>query len=285
MLRPRARPKLKTPAQLALMREAGRMVAEVLALMERMVRPGVTTGDLNDAAGEKMRELGADRPSFLHYKVGGRVYPANICASIDDEIVHGIPGRCQYQGTLTRDRVLEEGQVVTVDCGVVYQRFHGDSAVTLPVGEIAPEKRELLTTCREALWAGIRQVGPGKRLTDIAAAIEGEVRRRQDELGVRYGLVEEYVGHGIGESLHEDPQVPNYVSSHLRRNDLVLEPGLVIAIEPMVCEGTHRTRTLRDGWTVVTRDGRASAHFEHTIAVTEDGYQVFTARADGQATH
>lgn len=281
--RSRETPRAKTADELVLMREAGRMVAEVLALMAEMVAPGVTTGDLNEAAGAKIKELGADRPSFLNYVVGGKPYPANICVSIDEEIVHGIPGRCVHRGRTVSDRPLREGQVVSIDCGVVYQGYHGDSAVTLPVGEIDPAISEVLAVCRDALWAGIEQVQPGNRLTDVARAIEAHVRGR--ERGRRFGIVEEYVGHGIGRNLHEAPQVPNYVSSHLKRNDIVLEPGLVICIEPMVCLGTRRTRTLSDGWTVVTRDGKPAAHFEHTIAVTEDGHEVFTRRADGGATH
>ena len=284
MLRQRNGPRRKTPDELVRMREAGRMVAEVLEFVRPMVAPGVTTGDLNEAAGEKMKELGGT-PSFLNYVVRNKIYPGNLCISIDDEIVHGIPGRCVYRGKRVPDRALEAGQVVTVDCGVLYDGYHGDSAVTFPVGDISPEKEALLETCRLGLWAGIEQLKPGNRLTDIARAIETKIRDRQRELGVRYGIVEEYVGHGIGQSLHEPPQVPNYVSNHLRRNDLVLEAGFVIAIEPMVCMGTRKTKELADGWTVITRDRKPSAHFEHTIAVTADGYEVLTARADGKTTH
>jgi methionyl aminopeptidase len=284
MLHRRERPIIKTGSALERMREAGRCVAEVLALLEGMLAPGVTTGDLNEAAGEFIHELGGT-PSFLGYVVQNKTFPANICVSVDDEIVHGIPGRCVHRGREVPDRVLEAGSVVTVDCGVIYDGYHGDSAVTWPVGEISSELQDLLDTCREGLWAGIRAVGPGKRLTDVAEAIETEIRRREVAADRRYGLVEEYVGHGIGESLHEPPQVPNYVSQHLRRNDMVMDPGLVIAIEPMVCLGTRKTRELSDGWTVVTRDGERSAHFEHTVAVTEDGFEVFTARAQGGTTH
>jgi methionyl aminopeptidase len=274
----------KTERELERMRVAGRMVAEVLALMKAMVKPGVTTGDLNEAAHAKMKELGGV-PSFLGYVVGGKAYPAVLCISIDDEVVHGIPGRCMYRGKLIPDRALEEGQVVSIDCGVIYQGYHGDSAVTLPVGKIAPEVSELLSVCRDALWSGIKAMKPGAKLSDLAKAIEGEVRRRETEKTGRYGIVEEYVGHGIGTKLHEAPQVPNFFSPSLLRNDLVLKKGLVIAIEPMVNQGTHKTKTLADGWTVVTKDKKPSAHFEHTIAVTDDGYQVFTLMDDGTATH
>lgn len=274
----------KSDNELKRMREAGRMVAEVLGLMKDMVKPGVTTGDLNEAAHAKMRELGG-QPSFLGYVVGGKAYPAVLCISIDDEVVHGIPGRCMYRGKMVPDRKLQEGQVVSIDCGVIYQGFHGDSAVTLPVGDVAPEVAELLSVCRDALWAGIKMVKTGNRLSDVARAIEGEVRRRETEKTGRYGIVEEYVGHGIGTRLHESPQVPNFFSPALLRNDLVLKKGLVIAIEPMVNLGTHKTKTLGDGWTVVTKDKKPSAHFEHTIAVTDDGPEVFTLRADGSSTH
>lgn len=274
----------KTERELERMRVAGRMVAEVLALMKAMVRPGVTTGDLNEAAHAKMKELGGV-PSFLGYVVGGKAYPAVLCISIDDEVVHGIPGRCMYRGKLIPDRALEEGQVVSIDCGVIYQGYHGDSAVTLPVGKITPEVTELLSVCRDALWSGIKAMRPGAKLSDLAKAIEGEVRRRETEKTGRYGIVEEYVGHGIGTKLHEAPQVPNFFSPSLLRNDLVLKKGLVIAIEPMVNQGTHKTKTLADGWTVVTKDKKPSAHFEHTIAVTDDGFEVFTLMSDGNATH
>jgi methionyl aminopeptidase len=274
----------KTDRELERMRVAGRMVAEVLAVMKEMVKPGVTTGDLNEAAHAKMREL-KGQPSFLGYVVGGKAYPAVICVSVDDEVVHGIPGRCMYRGKMIPDRALEEGSVVSIDCGVIHQGYHGDSAVTLPVGKVAPEVTELLSVCRDALWAGIRAVKPGNRLSDVARAIEGEVRRRETDKTGRYGIVEEYVGHGIGTRLHESPQVPNFFSPSLLRNDLVLKKGLVVAIEPMVNLGTHKTKTLADGWTVVTKDKKPSAHFEHTIAVTDDGQQVFTLRDDGSATH
>lgn len=262
------------------MREAGRMVAEVLRLMQELVAPGVTTGDLNEAAHQRMRELGGT-PSFLGY-MG---YPAVLCISVDDEVVHGIPGRCEFRGAQTPDKMLAAGQLVSVDCGVICDGFHGDSAVTLPVGEITPEASYLLETCRLGLWGGIEQVRPGAKVSDIARAIEGAIRARETTATGKFGIVEEYVGHGIGRELHEPPQVPNYVSRFALRTDTVLEPGMVIAIEPMVNAGGRHCRTLRDGWTVVTKDGRLSSHFEHTVAVLEDGFEVFTKRADGSATH
>jgi methionyl aminopeptidase len=274
----------KTERELERMRVAGRMVAEVLATLKAMVRPGCTTGDLNEAAGAKMKEL-EGTPSFLGYVVNGKAYPANICVSIDDEVVHGIPGRCMYRGKPVPDRTLLEGQIISIDCGVIHQGYHGDSAITVPVGAVTPEVTELMAVCRDSLWAGIKAVRPGARLSDVARAIETAVRARETPATGQYGIVEEYVGHGIGQKLHEAPQVPNFVSSALLRNDLVLKKGLVIAIEPMVNMGTRKTRTLGDGWTVVTKDKKPSAHFEHTVAVTDDGQEVLTSLPDKTTTH
>lgn len=274
----------KTERELERMRVAGRMVAEVVATMRAITKPGVTTGDLNEAAGAKMKELGGT-PSFLGYVVGGRAYPANICVSIDDEVVHGIPGRCPYRGRPTPDRVLNEGQIVSVDCGVIYQGYHGDCAITLPVGKVAPEVTKLMEVCRTGLWAGLEAVRPGAKLSDVARAIETKIRSQETAETGTYGIVEEYVGHGIGQRLHEAPQVPNFVSAGLLKNDLILKKGLVIAIEPMVNMGTRKTRTLKDGWTVVTQDKKPSAHFEHTVAVTDDGFEVLTRLPDGTFTH
>lgn len=266
------------------MREAGRRVADTLTTLSAMVRPGVTTGDLNEAAGARIRELGGT-PSFFGYVVDRKRYPANICVSVDEEVVHGIPGRCVHGRREVPDRALREGQVVSIDCGVIFEGWQGDSAVTLPVGQVSAEVLDLLEVCRSALWAGLRTLRPGSRLSDLAGAIEGTVRDAARGSGRDYGLVEDFVGHGIGRALHEPPQVPNYVSRELRRSDLVLQPGVVLAVEPMVNLGSKRVRTLRDGWTVVTKDGAPSAHFEHTVAVTEEGFEVLTLRADGSATH
>lgn len=280
MLRARENPIVKTDREIEKMRVSGRMVADVLGLMQEMVKPGVTTGDLNEAAFAKMKEMGGE-PSFLNYRAGSKdPYPAVVCISIDEEIVHGIPGRCHYRGAVTKDRPLKEGELVSIDCGVKFEGWHGDSAVTLPVGPVTPEKQKLMDVCREALWAGIREIKPLAKLSELATAIEGAVRKHADE---SYGIVEEYVGHGIGRHLHEPPQVPNFYSSKMQ--DFVLRKGYVIAIEPMINLGTRKTQELSDGWTVVTRDRKPSAHFEHTIAVTEAGYEVLTLRTDGKATH
>jgi methionyl aminopeptidase len=270
------RPIVKTDAEIEKMRVAGRMVADVLALLASITKPGTTTGDLNEVAYNKMREMGGE-PSFLNYRAGSKdPYPAVVCISIDEEIVHGIPGRCHYRGAVTKDRALVEGELVSIDCGVKFEGWHGDSAVTFPVGNVPPEKQTLMDVCREALWAGIRAVKPSAKLSEIAMAIQGSVPKN-------YGIVEEYVGHGIGRSLHEPPQVPNYYSPKMQ--DQVLTKGYVIAIEPMINMGTRKTQELSDGWTVVTRDRKPSAHFEHTIAVTETGFEVLTLRSDGKATH
>jgi len=266
---------IKSKRELKYMREAGRMVAEVLALMKEMVEPGVTTQQLNAAAGRRMAELGGE-PSFLGY----RGFPANICVSINEEVVHGIPGGCQFRGSVTADRTLVAGDVVSIDCGVIHRNYHGDSAVTLPVGAVPSEIENLLRVGREAMHAGIRAMHPASLLSDVSGAIEKEILGNGE-----FGIVEEYVGHGIGRSLHEDPQVPNYVSASLRRNDVTLTKGLVLALEPMVNLGSRHVETLSDGWTVVTKDRKYSVHFEHTIAITEDGPVIFTTRGDGSATH
>jgi methionyl aminopeptidase len=272
-------PIVKTDSEIEKMRISGRMVADVLAVLQAMIKPGVSTGDINEAAFAKMKEMGGE-PSFLNYRAGNKdPYPAVVCLSVDEEIVHGIPGRCHYRGAVTKDRVLQEGELISIDCGVKYQGYHGDSAVTLPVGKVSPEKEKLMAVCREALWAGIRETKALSKLSEIASAIEREVRKHPEN----YGIVEEYVGHGIGRSLHEPPQVPNFYSSKMK--DATLRKGFVIAIEPMINLGTKKTQELSDGWTVVTRDRKPSAHFEHTIAVTEAGPEVLTLRADGKATH
>ncbi|HZV00807.1 MAG TPA: type I methionyl aminopeptidase [Planctomycetota bacterium] len=277
--RGREPPIIKTEREIEKMRVSGRMVAEVLAVLKALVKPGTTTGDLNEAAYAKMKELGGE-PSFLNYTAGSKEpYPAVVCISIDEEIVHGIPGRCHYRGTVTKDRTLQEGELVSVDCGVKYDGFHGDSAVTFAVGKVSPEKQKLMDVCRESLWAGIRAVKPNAKLSEVAAAIEGSIRQHQEP----YGIVEEYVGHGIGRHLHEPPQVPNFAKGV--KTEYILKKGYVIAIEPMVNMGTRKTQELSDGWTVITRDRKPSAHFEHTIAVTEAGHEVLTLRADGSATH
>jgi methionyl aminopeptidase len=251
---------IKTRAEIEVMRRAGIVVAETLALLREAVRPGVTTAELDAVAQEHIRACGATS-NFKGY----HGYPATICASVNDEIVHGIPG----------DRRLVEGDIVSLDCGAVVEGWHGDAAVTLPVGDISAESTELLATTEGALWAGLAAARVGARLGDIGHAVESSVRSRGD-----YGVVEEYVGHGIGTEMHQPPNVPNYGSPG---KGLRLDEGLVVAIEPMVNLGTRHTRELEDGWTVVTQDGSRSAHFEHTVAILPEGPWVLTALDGGAA--
>jgi methionyl aminopeptidase len=248
----------KSPEELDRMRRAGRIVADTISTVLEAVRPGATTADLDEVAERHIRGEGA-APSFLGYR---GTYPATICASIDDEIVHGIP---------SATRRLEEGHLLSLDFGAIWEGFHADSAVSVFVGGVAPNEdaARLVKTTEEALFAGIGAVQPGGRLSDIGHAIESVV------VPTGLGLVREYGGHGIGRSMHEDPFIQNFGRPG-RGPDL--RPGLVIAIEPMVMLGEEETRVLADDWTVVTADGSLAAHFEHTVAVTEDGPEVLTAR-------
>ncbi len=250
------RPSIKSPRELEAMRQAGQVVARMIAAIMRAVEPGMTTQDLDDVAVQELRRHDA-KPAFLGY-LG---FPATICTSVNEEIVHGIPGK----------RVLKEGDLVKCDVGAIVDGMHGDAAVTLPVGEVSGEALQLIEVTRESLNEAIAQVRAGARLGDIGEAVQkyAEVRG--------YGVVREYVGHGIGRRLHEEPQVPNY---GVAGRGQMLRAGMAIAIEPMLNVGTWRTRTLEDGWTVVTADGRLSAHFEHTMAVGEDGAEVMTRLRD-----
>jgi methionyl aminopeptidase len=237
------------------MRAAGRIVAATIDTVLGAVRPGVSTADLDRVAEDFIRERDAT-PSFKGY----RGFPASICASLNDEVVHGIP---------SPKRILKEGDVLSLDFGAIWEGYHADSAVTVLVGEPpSAEAEKLVRVTEEALEAGISQIRPGGRLSDISHAVQQVVE------GAGFSVVREYVGHGIGRSLHEDPQIPNY---GLPGRGPELRPGLVVAVEPMVTMGDWRTRVLADDWTVVTADGSLAAHFEHTIAVTEGGHEVLTA--------
>ncbi|MDX6285502.1 MAG: methionyl aminopeptidase [Frankiales bacterium] len=244
------------------MRAAGLVVARTLDLLRAAVAPGVTTGELDEVARESLRAEGAGS-SFLGY----HGFPAVICASVNDEIVHGIPDP---------KRVLLEGDIISLDFGAIIDGYHGDAAITVPVGSVAPELTELLRVTDESLWAGFAAARLGGRMTDISHAVEASVRQSSHP----YGIVEEYVGHGIGTEMHQDPQVPNFGRAGRGPK---LDKGLVLAIEPMVNLGTRRTRLLDDGWTVVTQDGAPSAHFEHTFTLTEEGPWVLTAHDGGAA--
>jgi methionyl aminopeptidase len=252
----------KSPGDLDRMRRAGRIVAGTIDRVLEAVRPNVPTAELDDVAEAYIRDQGAT-PSFKGYGGNGAraPFPASICTSINDEIVHGIP---------SNERTVAEGDLLKLDFGAIWEGFHGDSAMTVIVGDPrTAEADKLVRVTEEALEAGIEQIRPGGRLSDIGAAVE------QVASGAGFEVVREYVGHGIGRSLHEDPQIPNYGRPG---RGPVLKPGLVVAVEPMVNMGGWETRVLADGWTVVTEDGSLSAHFEHTIAVTEDGHEVLTAR-------
>ena len=250
---------IKTPEQLAVMREAGLVVARTLRLLTGAVRPGVTTAELDELAEAEIRAAGAT-PSFKGY-FG---YPATICTSVNEEIVHGIP---------SRQRSLRDGDIISIDCGAIAGGWHGDAAVTVGVGDISAEHARLLQACETALWRGLARARAGGRLGDISHAVEASVARSG-----RYGLVEEYTGHGIGSAMHMDPPVPNYGRPGRGPR---LQPGMALAIEPMVILGSPETVLLDDGWTVVTADGSWAAHFEHTVAITSDGPWVLTAGDGG----
>ena len=246
----------KSPAELAKMRESGRIVGEILGEMEQLIRPGVQPLELDTFAEAHIRKRGA-KPSFKGY----HGFPKSLCISVNEEVVHGIPGR----------RPLREGDIVTIDCGAVLDGWHGDAARTYAVGTADAESLELMRVCKGSLDAGIAACRPHARLGDVSRAVEGFVKEHSS-----FAIVRQYVGHGIGKALHEEPQVPNYYDANFPFGELMLEPGHVFAIEPMINAGGHDVRVLDDLWTVVTADGRRSAHFEHTVAVTENGPEVFT---------
>ncbi|MEQ7126424.1 type I methionyl aminopeptidase [Actinopolymorpha sp. B11F2] len=252
---------LKKPAEIALMRKAGLVVADTLAMLRDAVAPGVTTGELDRLAEELIRSRGAV-PSFMGY-LG---YPASICTSVNDEVVHGIPG----------ERVLRDGDLVSIDCGAIVEGWHGDAAITVGVGEISAELQELARVCEDALWRGLAAMRVGGRLGDVSAAVEAGVR----SAGAAYGIVEDYVGHGIGTQMHQPPNVPNVGKPGKGPR---LQPGWAIAVEPMITLGSLETDVLDDDWTVMTVDGSYAAHVEHTVALTECGPWVLTAHDGGAA--
>ena len=250
----------KSPAELEKMRRAGLLVYQILQRLKELVEPGVSTLDLEVEAERMMKDAGA-KPAFKGYyvpAVGGR-YPFVLCTSVNEEVVHGMP---------SAKRVLKEGDIVSIDTGVAIDGYYGDSAITVPVGRISGETRRLLEVTQESLELAIAQMKAGNRLFDVCGAIERHVTQNG------FSVVREFVGHGIGASLHEEPQVPNYVD---RRNENPrLKEGMVLAIEPMVNAGRPETKVLDDRWTAVTRDGSFAAHFEHTVAVTSNGQWVLT---------
>lgn len=246
---------VKTADEIKIMRDANQIVAEVLSILLDIVEPGLTTYELDRIAEELCRKRGST-PAFKGY----HGFPNSLCVSINEEVVHGIP---------SRKRKLRKGDILSVDFGVFYKGFYGDSAVTIPVGKIKKPVQDLLRVTKESLELGIKQVVPGNRVSDISRAVQehGEANG--------YSIVRQFVGHGIGASLHEGPEVPNFVGKG--QSPRLIE-GMVIAIEPMINLGTHKVKVLRDGWTVITADKKVSAHFEHSIAVTADGPLVLSAR-------
>jgi len=245
---------IKTAEELDRMRAAGLVVARTLRVLTDAAQPGVSTAELDAVAEREIRSAGAE-PSFLGYYG----YPAVICTSVNEEIVHGIP---------SEDRLLQSGDVISIDCGAIVDGWHGDAAISLGVGEIDPADQAMLDACEAALWAGIAQARPDNRLGDVSHAIEESVRAAG-----AYGLVREYTGHGIGTAMHMDPPVPNYGAAGQGPR---LRAGMALAIEPMITRGGERTVELADGWTVVTLDGARAAHFEHTVAITAAGPWVLT---------
>jgi methionyl aminopeptidase len=243
---------LKSHDEIEKMRRSGAIVAEVLTELRGMVKPGVRTIDLDKRSEELTRKKGAN-PAFKGY----RGFPFSLCASINSEVVHGMPS----------DRFLKEGDIISLDFGICYEGYYGDAAITVPVGQVSDKSRKLINVTEEALYQAIDKARVGNRLGDISS----EVQRHVEAFG--FSVVRDYVGHGIGRQLHEDPQIPNFGK---KGRGVELRPGMVFAIEPMVNEGSYDVRVLQDGWTVVTEDGRLSAHFEHTVAITENGPEILS---------
>ncbi|MFD1738305.1 type I methionyl aminopeptidase [Bacillus salitolerans] len=242
----------KTPREIEIMREAGRIVALTHQELKSHIKPGITTKELDAIADSFIRKHNAV-PSFKGYNG----FTGSICASVNEELVHGIPG----------DRMLHEGDIISIDIGAKYNGYHGDSAWTYGVGKISDENQRLLDVTEESLYRGLTEAKPGVRLSNISHAIQVYVESNQ------FSVVREYVGHGIGQDLHEDPQIPHYGPPNKGPR---LKPGMVLAIEPMINAGSRYVKTLQDNWTVVTVDGKMCAHFEHTIAITEEGYEILT---------
>ena len=258
---------IKTPDQIAKMRVAGLLVGETLELLRTEVRPGVSTGELDAIAHENIR-AGGGVPSFLGY--GHPPFPATICASVNDEVVHGIPG----------SRVLQEGDAISIDCGAIIDGWHGDAAITVAVGETRPDVLELMRVTEGSLWAGISAARLGGRVSDISHAVESYVRAQPHPTGGDFGILEDFTGHGIGTAMHQPPNVPNYGRPGRGPK---LERGLALAVEPMITLGSKYAQIGDDGWTVVTEDSSWSAHFEHSFTLTPNGAWILTALDGGKA--
>lgn len=250
---------LKSDDEIERLYRANQIVGEVLSALAEKVAPGVDTLTLDKIAEKMARDQGAI-PSFLNYP-GPTPFPASICASINDEVVHGIP---------TERRVLQDGDIISIDFGVIFEGFNGDSALTLPVGNVSPEAEKLMKYTRDSLFAGIEQAVEGNRLYDISHAIQVTA-----ESG-GFSVVRDFVGHGIGREMHEPPQIPNFGEP---KRGVRLKNGMVFALEPMINAGTYKVRVKKDGWTAATADGRLSAHFEHSIAITKDGPRILSLRS------
>lgn len=249
---------LRTPQELVIMREAGRIVGQVLEQLRAMAKPGVTALDLDAAAEELIRSRGG-KPAFKGYQMPGRPpFPATICASINDGVVHGIPD----------GQKLTAGDIVSIDVGVKYQEFFGDTAATIGIGQVSDKAAKLMQVCREALGLAIEQIRPGNALCKIGETVQQHVEANG------FSVVRDFVGHGIGTAMHQAPEVPNFKTK--RYPDLVMEPGLVLAVEPMINAGGCRIKVEPDEWPVRTADGKLSAHCEHTVAVTPDGHEILT---------
>ncbi|MEV0097069.1 type I methionyl aminopeptidase [Streptomyces sp. NPDC050738] len=263
---------IKTPEQIAKMREAGLVVAAIHAATREAAVPGATTNDLDQVARKVLAEHDA-KPNFLGY--GG--FPATICTSVNEVVVHGIPDE---------KTVLKDGDIISIDCGAIIDGWHGDAAYTAFVGTgHAPELVELSRVTEESMWAGIAAMKKGGRLADVSKAIEGYIRRQPRPASGKYGIIEDYGGHGIGSEMHMDPHLLNYVDRRrlIGRHNPKLVPGFCLAIEPMVSLGTPRTEVLEDDWTVITTDGTWSSHWEHSVALTEEGLLVLTSPDGGKA--
>lgn len=265
MRRHRNQIELKTSAQMQVMRAAGLVVAQALAAMEKACRPGVSTLDLDDIARQVLADAGATS-NFLNYDIGNGPYPGVICASRNDKVVHGIPAA---------DDVLDDGDLISIDFGAIVDGWHGDAAITVAVGTVGAQAAQLTAICRESLWAGLTKVRPNGRLGDVSAAVEAAV-----EADGEWGIVEGYGGHGIGSAMHMDPHVLNY---GLAGTGPKLTTGMALAVEPMVTAGSPDTKELDDGWTVATVDGSLAAHWEHSVAIFDDGPFVLTAVDGGRA--
>jgi methionyl aminopeptidase len=253
---------LRSAREIELMRQAGAVVARVLSKLREEAVPGVTTADLDQIATEMAREADAQTLfKGVPHPGGGQAFPGAICASVNHEVVHGIP---------SQDAVLREGDILSVDFGVRLNGYCGDSATTIPIGKVHPDKQRLMDITQDVLEIAIREARPGVRWSQVAK----KMQRHAEQAG--FSVVRDFVGHGIGTQMHEDPRVPNFVSRELLADDIMLAEGMVLAIEPMINAGTHGVRTLSNGWTVVTRDKKDSAHFEHTVAVRRDGSDVLT---------